>query len=154
MLKAAGMLGVRGSLLKAHRSVRTGVNAACFPPGYILWLAVWYLMKCVFMLHLLVLYKLSLSANFHGTSLRFLLALSWFYYSRTVTQFLWHAHTRTEKSCLTSITLEKEFRMSWLQIIKLILNLLVGFCLWGYHSCNGQVLYSLVVAHVRASTCQ
>lgn len=70
------MLDIRGSLLKAHWSVHIRVNSACSPPGYILWLAVWCLMKCVFTLHLLVLYKLSLSAGFCETSLRFLLVLN------------------------------------------------------------------------------
>lgn len=80
------------------------------------------------MLHLLVLYKLSLAANFHETSLRLLLLSGiWFYYSRSVTVSLAHTHTHIENSCLSSISLEKEFKKSWLQIVKLILNLLAGF---------------------------
>lgn len=127
MLKAWGTLGVRASLLEAHWSVHAGVTAVCFPLGYILWLAVECLMKCVFMLHLLVLYKLSLAANFHETSLRLLLSCwIWFYYSRTVTRSLSCTHRATENNCLNSISLGKGFKNSQLQIDKLILNLLTG----------------------------
>lgn len=73
MLKAVGVLGGQVSPFKVPCSVSTEVNAACFPPGYCLWAAVCCLMKCVFELHLLVLYTLLLRANFHETSLRLLL---------------------------------------------------------------------------------
>lgn len=63
-------MGIEAFLLKTHWTVCTGVNAVHFPLGCILWLAICCLMKCVFILHLLILYNLLLAASFHETSLR------------------------------------------------------------------------------------
>ena len=111
-------------------------------------------MTCVFMLHLLVLYKLLLAANFHETSLRLLLLCwIWFYYSRE-SHTVSLAHTHAANSCLNSISSEKGFKEVLDTNSYTNSEFACWVCLCANHCCNGQFMYWLVVAWVHALTFQ